>query len=673
MNQYNNAGITINHLNIVFYKSTIAHRNWFSFTYQQKKMTNNINNNLFLEIINNQYIHFKIKNEINEIHQQLLLADRDDRDYSNLVMFPPRIFKQNLVKENAYPFGMNKDTFYLQQYNEWKDAEKIVYYNHLSMLSDKIDRHEELEFSPKSIELICERVVDFKLFLKIYHSQQSLFTLDNLLYYSCIGGNLDIVKLLLNQSTPCVLSRYQLHTASIIGGHQHILKYLIKTGVINKEIVQEQMDEMYYILLENIVNTKDSIYTIQLLREEYPGLLESHTFYNYLVVVLQDFSLLVDGDTKHLDNKQYKWYRFILTYIHNMVPVQQQIQYIKFIYTHSLSGNMSAPNGHDHSVILPERTTGPSLDEYVESKRLELQDRHPNHIPGNDYLTSLLIQHLYAYHFYNLQGYIHKIATLELQDQQVDVEKVMPLIVEQNTIIFGEPRWEGLQLFHIINLQQTKWIIENRVGNIDDFLIQLTYQLISRTDSNQSLQILKYLFDRYPRFMSGYDHLDGYAGSLEIYHLFGKDKPCHQNGVDFFGALEHHEISTTNNQQETLKLSSRVLNQLSNQQIIQIYLESNNPTYYLSYSIINQRYQLFQLLFNLLPLDHVDNLEPYLNLFNECSHFKSNFFIKLISHVQCQIQETNLEKSFHTIFQSLISDNTRFSNLPIESTRLFIK
>ncbi|EGG13401.1 hypothetical protein DFA_11162 [Cavenderia fasciculata] len=148
----------------------------------------------------------------------------------------------SLINDIEYKY--NSSSTHLIKYDEWNCVYDLVTHGHIGVLVDKIKlgKKDDLIFKEyKSIvehgqsdqysidkvtKIICRKVIDSQSFNTIYTTFQNYFTSPKLIKTACQAGNLDICKILLNQTHPIKLSTNGAYLGAIKGGHLNILEFL---------------------------------------------------------------------------------------------------------------------------------------------------------------------------------------------------------------------------------------------------------------------------------------------------------------------------------------------------------------------------------------------------------------------------------------------------------------
>ncbi|EGG14049.1 GATA-binding transcription factor [Cavenderia fasciculata] len=113
-------------------------------------------------------------------------------------------------------------------YEDWTRVDLIVKNGFYGLLVDKLSAGYHLTgIDERSLQLICQHVVDTKSFLVVYQRLKSHFVYRDLIHYACIGGNLEIVRLLVHQTNPIKLDCSRMLEGAALGGHIELMTYII--------------------------------------------------------------------------------------------------------------------------------------------------------------------------------------------------------------------------------------------------------------------------------------------------------------------------------------------------------------------------------------------------------------------------------------------------------------
>ncbi|EGG14448.1 hypothetical protein DFA_12220 [Cavenderia fasciculata] len=120
----------------------------------------------------------------------------------------------------------------ISRYDHWYTAEQMLSNKHdqqahTNLLIDKLKRGIHVPFTEKSIAMICRRVDDLEQFKYLYQVKRNSFLGGDLVQSACKAGNLQIIKLLLDQEHPIKLSTEGSYLSALKHGHQHVLQFLI--------------------------------------------------------------------------------------------------------------------------------------------------------------------------------------------------------------------------------------------------------------------------------------------------------------------------------------------------------------------------------------------------------------------------------------------------------------
>ncbi|EGG17610.1 hypothetical protein DFA_08606 [Cavenderia fasciculata] len=99
-------------------------------------------------------------------------------------------------------------------------------FGHVGLLIDKVKRLEPIHFSERSIYHICQTVKSFDHFQLLYNKLRHRFVERLIIQYACQGGQLEIIKLLRNQTEPLKLSDIGAYHGAARGGNIKVLEYL---------------------------------------------------------------------------------------------------------------------------------------------------------------------------------------------------------------------------------------------------------------------------------------------------------------------------------------------------------------------------------------------------------------------------------------------------------------
>ncbi|EFA83535.1 hypothetical protein PPL_02600 [Heterostelium album PN500] len=133
------------------------------------------------------------------------------------------------------------------KYHHWLDVSNMILENPHSntypyLLLDKLKHpiyRDSIRFTNYDARVLCRSVRDYQLFHSIYRLKQRYFIGAGVVESACSGGNLEIVKLLVNQVDPVALPLDGAMDSAIDKGHTDIVLYLHR-HVISKSLPVEQ-------------------------------------------------------------------------------------------------------------------------------------------------------------------------------------------------------------------------------------------------------------------------------------------------------------------------------------------------------------------------------------------------------------------------------------------------
>ncbi|EGG25344.1 hypothetical protein DFA_03593 [Cavenderia fasciculata] len=118
------------------------------------------------------------------------------------------------------------------RYDHWHTANQMLEHNHVGLLLDKINRGMVVPFQGnQAIELICEKVTDYDMFMQLYNLKRDAFLSQHLVSCAIKGGNVRIVQTLLDRITPMTLCTYNAYVMAVYHGRLDVLKLLIERKV----------------------------------------------------------------------------------------------------------------------------------------------------------------------------------------------------------------------------------------------------------------------------------------------------------------------------------------------------------------------------------------------------------------------------------------------------------
>ncbi|EFA86029.1 hypothetical protein PPL_01262 [Heterostelium album PN500] len=168
-------------------------------------------------------------------------------------VFKNKVLLQKILKHvsediNGHSVQDEIFLFSKRKYNHWNKAYEMINNNHIGLIVDKIKTGQYFEISSYDLSIFCIKVTDLNQFMLVYNKyRDTLFLSKDLISNACRAGNIEIVKILLNQTFPILLKRDGAFKGALLGGHIEILDYLLENGIdpVN-ELDEKLMDSILH-------------------------------------------------------------------------------------------------------------------------------------------------------------------------------------------------------------------------------------------------------------------------------------------------------------------------------------------------------------------------------------------------------------------------------------------
>ncbi|EGG25343.1 hypothetical protein DFA_03592 [Cavenderia fasciculata] len=145
------------------------------------------------------------------------------------------LFKNIYLREQVKKFFPKPDLvegLRVYRYDHWHTANQMLEYGYGGLLLDKINRGIVVPFQGnQAIELICEKVTDYDMFMQFYNLKRDAFLSKHLVSCAIKGGNVRIVQTLLDQITPMTVCTDNAYVMAVYHGRLDVLKLLIERKV----------------------------------------------------------------------------------------------------------------------------------------------------------------------------------------------------------------------------------------------------------------------------------------------------------------------------------------------------------------------------------------------------------------------------------------------------------
>ncbi|EGG25346.1 hypothetical protein DFA_03595 [Cavenderia fasciculata] len=139
----------------------------------------------------------------------------------------------------------------VHRYDHWHTANQMLEHGHVGLLLDKINRGIVVPFQGnQAIELICEKVTDYDMFMQFYNLKRKSFLSKHLVSCAIKGGNIRIVTTLLDQVDPITLCTDNAYVVAVYSGRLDVLKLLVKRKVsyfatdVDRILIRDAIDAM---------------------------------------------------------------------------------------------------------------------------------------------------------------------------------------------------------------------------------------------------------------------------------------------------------------------------------------------------------------------------------------------------------------------------------------------